>query len=732
MKHVVFFSISFLFCLQLQAQWSVFHTGKYHNLNLSTANKQVAVYRGVACEVQLESKKNKELKLTSSNATIKQNSAGSYTITTNENAAIVQIYSVKKSKMKLLSEVSIPAVEIPVMTDLNLYGNEIQVGYNMSDFVNENYALSLYDSLVYYQPREIYSWSVEFGTNLNSSQSLKTFNGSGNFLSDEVMNYLRFAPEGTEYRVTASYTGFNTDPYGNQPWPSRIFTIGAQQLPAAKYVILNNTPQNKAWFDEKDQSSLIGMLNNNYGIQPDLSKGIFNEYKTSSKVGEFLGGNVDSSLFVGGLDEQSLKDLKYNTNLKYVEYYDYTSNPKSIIVNGEVVEVYVKKGANSFLKIYFNWDPMIEQLDPSTETIDPNEAEIIPGTDIPYQVEYKTKRIKCAYTTDSIQQIIIRYDSVLNIASGAIEIQPTRISLARKFGKNDLADIVFSMKVKDLVKFQSFAPTIHLKNDKVNASFFDLENPKSLLGYLNTKKVRESGIASFPMLNQRGPAEFGDDCDPNGKTDSKLFETEIERGFPFEKSVFQKITGDEYSGMALYVYYKKGSSTDIKVYNQFNSFEAELLDETSETFVSEEAELDPNGSPFIVSCRVDNLKNSQYKGLTDLFIKRKYLFDPTYGVYVAKPTTIGFAQQMPGQTKPTLIMQVDLTSDPKLMSMLPKMQSQLFLGQPWAMSLLQNEVEALGETIDAANIPALQKKFQFRKKMVSIMGDMEVSNEPHF
>jgi hypothetical protein len=38
----------------------------------------------------------------------------------------------------------------------------------------------------------------------------------------------------------------------------------------------------------------------------------------------------------------------------------------------------------------------------------------------------------------------------------------------------------------------------------------------------------------------------------------------------------------------------------------------------------------------------------------------------------------------------------------------------------------------MGETIDASNIPALQKKFQFRKKMVSIMGDKEVSNEPHF
>jgi hypothetical protein len=45
---------------------------------------------------------------------------------------------------------------------------------------------------------------------------------------------------------------------------------------------------------------------------------------------------------------------------------------------------------------------------------------------------------------------------------------------------------------------------------------------------------------------------------------------------------------------------------------------------------------------------------------------------------------------------------------------------------------LQNEVEAMGETIDATNIPALQKKFQFRKKMVTLGGEMELVNEPHF
>ena len=727
MKRLVFFSISLLFCIQLQAQWSVFHSGKYHNLNLSTANKQVAIYRGVACEVQLDSKKNKELKLTSSNATIKQNSAGSYTITTNESAAIVQIYSVKKSKMKLLAEVSIPAVEVPVMTDLNLYGNEIQVGFNLSDFVNENYALSLYDSLVYYQPREIYSWSVEFGTNLNSSQSLKTFSGSGNFLSDEVMNYLRFAPEGTEYRVTASYTGYNTDPYGNQPWPYRIFTIGAQQLPAAKFVILNNTPQNKAWFDEKDQSSLIGMLNNNYGIESTINNP--NGRKASSKDGEFLSSGLDSSLVKDGMDSQSFKEIKYRTDLKLVCETDFP-HPKTYILDGVALPVYVKKGFSGWdLKSYFSWDPMIEQIDPSTETIDPSEAEIVPGTEsdpILFFVDYKVISLNFAYTTDSIQQIIIRYDSVLNIATGAIEIQPTRISLARKFGKNDLADIVFSMKVKDLVKFQSYAPTIHLKNDKTNASYFDLENPKSLFGYLNTKKVRESGIASFPMLNRFGAAEFGDDCDPNGKTDGKLIEVET----TIEPFINSKLIIS--NGVAMQVYIKKGINPSIKEY-EYTDEMLEQLDPLTETTDPLEAEIIPGtDQPYPVEYRIIVIKNSQYKGLTDLFIKRKYLLDPTYGVYVAKPTAIGFAQQMPGQTKPTLIMQVNITSDPKLLSMLPKMQSQLFLGQPWAMSLLQNEVEAMGETIDASNIPALQKKFQFRKKMVSIDGEMEVSNEPHF
>jgi hypothetical protein len=722
MKHLTIFSVSFLFCLQLQAQWSVFHSGKYHDLNVSTANKQVAIYGGIACEVQLESKKNKTLKLTSSNATIKQNSASSYTITTNESIAIVQIYSVQKSKMKMLAEVSIPAIEVPIMTELNLYGNEIQVGYNMADFVDENYALSLYDSLVYYEPREILNWNVEIGTDLYTNLPLWSFNGNGSFLSNEVMNIIRFAPAGTGYRVSANYESLNFDPY--QQMPTRVFTISEQELPVAKYLIINNTPQNKAWFDPKDQSSFIGMLNNNYFIEPDLSKGILNRVKTSPKEGDFIGPISD------GLDNQSVKDLKNNILLNYFWETNPTKNDKFILLDDIAVPVFVKKGFDPSVKEYVNWDPQIEELDTITETINPSEAAIIPGTEdepIFFPVEYRIKTMNLAYTTDSIQQIIIRYDSVWNVTTGSIEIQPSRISLARKFGKNDLADIVFSMKIKDLVKFQSFAPTIHLKNDKTNASIFDLENPSSLLGYLNSTNVRESDIANFPMLNNRGPLEFGDDCDPSGKSDSKLIEV---------KTTVEPIKNEKVilsiDGVAVPVYVKKGFSTAVKEY-EYSDLMLYQIDPITETIDATEAEVFPGTTmPYIVEYRVKEVKKSQYKGLTDLFIKRQYLYDPTFGIFLAKPISIGFAQQIPGQAKPTLIMQVDVASDPKLMNILPKMQSQLFLDQPWASSLLQNEIDTLGETIDASNIPALQKKFQFRKKMVSILGEMEVVSEPHF
>jgi hypothetical protein len=718
MKRLVFFSISFLFCLQLQAQWSVYDSGKEYQVLVSTAQGQPAIYKNVPCEVKLVSLKNKILKLTSSNATVTPNTEpGSYSIQTSDDNAVLQIYSAKKSKMKLLNDIQIRTVDVPLLDELTLSGNNLSVGYSYGMQFNSGES-SPYDQQVFSKSFVVESWTF-------SCPSVQgTISGSGNQLSQNVTSFLRYLPEGVKYEIRASYYGLDTIYHDL----TQAFTSQNAVMPAAKYVVLNNTPANKAWFDDKDQGSLIGMLNNNYIIESTLFNPIGR--KASPKDGIFLSSGLDSSLVNDGMDSQSIRDLNYNANLKYVEYYDYMPNTKSIIVNGEMVSVYVKKGADNYPKDYYNWDPMIEQLDPSTETLDPNEAEIIPGTEnnpIPFNVEYRVKSVNFAYTTDSIQQIIIRYDSVLNIATGAIEIQPTRISLARKFGKNDLADIVFSMKVKDLVKFQSYAPTIQLKNDKTNANLFDLENPKSLLGYLNTKKVRESGIASFPALNRRGAEEFGDDCDPNGKNDGKLIETETEIG-----QVFEKYIVDPSMGYAVNVYYKKGSATDIKIFNQFNQFEADILDEKNETTKVEEAELDPNGLPYQVSCRIDYLKNSQYRGLTDLFIKRKYLYDPIYGVYVAKPISIGYAQQMPGQSKPTLIMKVELNSDPKLMSMLPKMQSQLFLSQPWALSLLQNDIEYAGETIDASDIPTLQKKFQFRKKMVSIMGDMELSNEPHF
>lgn len=735
MKHVVFFSVSLLFCLQLQAQWSVFHSGKYHNLNLSTANKQVAVYRGVACEVQLESKKNKELKLTSSNATIKQNSAGSYTITTNENAAIVQIYSVKKSKMKLLAEVSIPSVDVPVMTDLNLYGNEIQVGYNMSDFVNENYAMTLYDSLVYNQPREIYSWSVEFGTNLNSSKSLKTFNGSGNFLSDEVMNYLRFAPEGTEYRVTASYTGFNTDPYGNQPWPSRIFTIGAQQLPAAKYVILNNTPQNKAWFDEKDQSSLIGMLNNNYMIMKDEGAGIFANSKIYNHKGshfirtELITG-IDPLGFYGRISDQILNEKSVLWDIKRgVSYQGPNEKYNGMDADGNPLYVFVKKGAPTDSWIKYGDQYTMNTFDPITETMDPNEAEQDDFGN-PYKQSFFIEELNIAYSTKNIEQIVIRYDSVLNISNGSLEIQPTRISLAKRLGKSDTLDIVFSIKYKDLMHFDNngmnlFAPTLHVTKEK-NAVLFDLNNPESPVFQLYKRKDLLSN-ENFPFINRGSNLGFFEELvQENGKTDSTLWET---RRYAFE--AIEKWNGMDAEGYPLPVYHLKGvSSTKAK-----RGIEGivDVFDPSTETTNPLEAEIDPEtGAPLIVIYVPEEISRSQFKGLTDLFILQNYQFDPVLKTHVSKPAYLGFGQRMPGQEKPTLIMQVSLSEFPVLDSKIMNITPSLYLTQPWAQSLIQNNFSS-SEVIDAKNINLLQKKFHF-KRIISDISTMETEmiNEPHF
>ncbi len=734
MKRLVFFSISFLFCLQLQAQWSVFHSGKYHNLNLSTANKQVAIYRGVACEVQLDSKKNKELKLTSSNATIKQNSAGSYTITTNEGAAIVQIYSVKKSKMKLLAEVSIPAVEIPVMTDLNLYGNEIQVGYNMSDFVNENYDMSLYDELVIKNPNDVFEWIVDFGEKADFFQPLKTFYGSGNILSDEVMNYLRFAPEGTEYRVTASYTGFNTDPYGNQPWPSRIFTIGAQQLPAAKYVILNNTPQNKAWFDEKDQSSLIGMLNNNYWRYKDELAGFFTESKSYNNGGflrsDLISG-IDPQGFPNKLNEKILLDNEISWDLKSI----YSIGVLEEKWNGfnpvtfDPLPVYHLKGVLS-AEPKIGIEGEVDVYDPLTETMDSTQAEKYPNTILAANVVYRIRKNELFYSTKNIEQIIIRYDSVLNISNGSLEIQPTRISLAKRLGKSDTLDIVFSIKYKDLMHFDNngenlFAPTLHVTKEK-NPVLFDLNNPESPVFQLNKRKdlLRNE---NFPFINRGSNLGFFEELvQENGKTDSTFWET---RRYAFE--AIEKWNGMDAEGYPLPVYHLKGvSSTKAK-----RGIEGivDVFDPSTETTNPLEAEIDPEtGAPLIVTYVPEEISRSQFKGLTDLFILQNYQFDPVLKTHVSKPAYLGFGQRMPGQEKPTLIMQVSLSEFPVLDSKLINATTILYLNQPWAQSLIQNNFSS-SEVIDAKNINLLQKKFHF-KRIISDISTMETEmiNEPHF
>jgi hypothetical protein len=736
MKHVVFFSISLLFCLQLQAQWSVYDSGKEYQVLVSTAQGQPAIYKNIPCEVKLVSLKNKILKLTSSNATVTPNTeAGSYSIQTSDENAVLQIYSVKKSKMKLLKEIQIRTVDVPFLDELTLYGKNLSVGYSYSLKFDSGYESSPYDQQVFSKNYSVESWAF------SCPAARKNFYGSGNQLSQEVTSFLRYLPEGVSYEIIAYHNG-PIKPGDYQPNVMQAFNSQNTELPGAKYVILNNTPQNKAWFDEKDQSSLIGMLNNNYGIQATITKPWGR--KSTSQDGEFLEGNLSSSLLIDGIDSERLNsgkliydEFKNPFKLKTFSAWDPTMTIGKTVYNSKTGYGDSVYWLNSYVQSISTLNPYEPKLylstdsngpyniDAKSETTDKSLAFIDTIVGLPVPVFFTTVAMAYAYTTDSIQQIIIRYDSVLNISTGAIEIQPTRISLARKFGKNDLADVVFSMKVKDLVKFQSYAPTIQLKNDKTNATFFDLENPKSLLGYLNSKTVRESGIGYFPYLNNNGPQEFGDDCDPNGKVDQKLLD--IKETIRNEWGPNIKLDGSDT------VYIKKGLSTEPKFYLVTDKTGPYTIDPTSETTDPSEAEIIPGtDQPYPVEYLLKDIMISQYKGLTDLFIKRKYLYDPTYGVYVAKPTTIGFAQQMPGQTKPTLIMQVDLTSDPKLLSMLPKMQSQLFLGQPWAMSLLQNEVESMGETIDASNIPALQKKFQFRKKMVTLGGEMELVNEPHF
>jgi hypothetical protein len=279
-----------------------------------------------------------------------------------------------------------------------------------------------------------------------------------------------------------------------------------------------------------------------------------------------------------------------------------------------------------------------------------------------------------------------------------------------------------------------FAPTVHIKNEKANSNLFDSENKNSLLGYIKNNK-----LGSFPYLNyQKSPSFFGDDCDPNGKVDSKLIQVEEE----IDPNTFEKIVLDNNIGMAVQVYHKKGFSINLKTYENLDPM-LEQVDPLTETLDPTEAELLPGTmDPYPVECRIKIISKFQYSGITDLFIKRQYRLDPLLGINIAQPTHLGFAQQMPGQTKPTLIIEVPLEPStdpystergyPELISKLPKLQPNILINQPWLQAILMNEVEKQGEVIEATDIKKLQKKFYFLKKMVSLMGDMEISNEPHF
>ena len=719
MKHVMFFSISFLFCLQLQAQWSVYDSGKEYQVLVSSAQGQPAIYKNIPCEVKLVSLKNKILKLTSSNATVTPNTEpGSYSIQTSDDNAVLQIYSVKKSKMKLLKDIQIRTVDVPLLDELTLSGNNLSVGYSYGMQFNSGES-SPYDQQVFSKNYSVESWAF------SCPAARKNIYGSGNQLSQEVTSFLRYLPEGVSYEIIAYHNG-PIKPGDYQPNVMQAFTSQNTEMPGAKYVVLNNTPANKAFFDPNDPNSLIGLVNNNYFHQAELINPKFYVAKEEGCV--FIGENLISS---------GLKDFA-PINFPQISR---SSNrlPKEILDNnGNVIPVYYKKGSVIETKNLFNNDASIYEIDPLTETSDPLDAELDPNG-YPYQVEYSVIEIIAAYSTDSISQIIIRYDSTLNLSTCAVELIPSRFSFARKLGKSDTLDIVFSMKLKDLLFMNQktegkmfFAPTIQIKNDKTNSSLFDSENKNSLLGY-----IKQNKLGSFPYLNyQKSTSYFGDDCDPKGKVDSKLIQADEDID-PMPQPKFYYDAGN-----TLPVYHKKGAQLNIKTYDIVDQA-SESIDPLTETINPSEAELIPGTlDPYQVEYRTKRVLYSQYAGITDLFIKRQYRLDPILGINVAQPTHLGFAHQIPGQSKPTLIIEVPLetSSDPynsergypELISKLPKLQPNILINQPWLQAILMNEVEKQGELIDATDINKLQKKFQFLKKMVSLNGDMELSNEPHF
>jgi hypothetical protein len=721
MKRFLIFSVSLLFSLQLQAQWNVYDSGKEYQVLVSTAQGQTAIYKNVPCEVKLVSLKNKSLKLTSSNATVTPNAEpGSYSIQTSDENAILQIYSVKKSKMKLLKEIQIRTVDVPLLDELTLSGNSLSVGYSYGMQFNSGES-SPYDQQVFSKNYSVESWAF------SCPAARKNLYGSGNQLSQNVTSFLRYLPEGVSYEIIAYHNG-PINPGDYQPNVMQAFTSQNTEMPGAKYVVLNNTPANKAFFDPNDPNSLIGLVNNNYMTERTLMD--FYERKTipSDPKGNFLG-----SVREGIVSE----DVRYFNEIDFVKYNLHENsvidpNDRAKMVGPDDTVFYLQSSPVTNVsnpKVYLNTDSNGPYtLDPTDETIDKSKAKIDPGTGQPAPVWYTLKNLGMYYTSENIDNLIIRYDSIIDLYSGTIGIIPSKISFARKFDQNPLPFIVFSMKFKDLMSGDTsnlFAPTIHVKNDKSNASYFDLENSKSLLGYLNSKSIKELHISEFPILNGFGDDYFADDCDHKGKIDEKLVETET-REIDFGK---EKLVGYDS------VYYKKGSGVknvwEPIIYSNRDVNGPYTLDPKTETLDKLEAEIDPaTGLPAPVYYKTAEILKSQYKGVTDLYIKRKYFYDPTFGLLVAKPTHLGFAQQMQGQTKPTLILQVGINSE--LLSMMPKINNSLFVSQPWVLSILQNDVEKQGEVIQANDIQTLQKKIQFRKKLVSLQGETELSNEPHF
>lgn len=698
MKTILLFFLT-LIPLGIIAQWTSISSGNFYDLSILKANGQTAIYKSVPCEIRLINLKNKKLKLTSTNSTIEQNNNGkTFIITSNESSALVQIFEEKKTKMILLSEVNIPTVE-PPKPDGFWLTDENQIILNFNNWnLNENDSAS-YDNQIKLHPFTINFWTL-------SVKGLKnSFYGNGDQLSSEFLEFSRYLPEGTEYTISMDCKSENGSSY-----LSKSFFIKDKELPSAKYVILNNTIQSKSFFDYNNQSSFIGMLNNNFKIQADLSKGIFNNTKSTMRDGEFI-GTVKT-----GIDWESLKayeiDFKKNhKTLKFSVSCDPQKNEKVVFAYGNVVPVYYKSGTLTEVKQYYQGDNMIETLDTLTETLDPNQAELIPGTSVPYPVEFRKINLDFAYTTDSIEKIIIRYDSIVNMNTGKIEVKPSRISLARKFSKNQLPEIVFSINIKDLLSFESYGPTIHIKNDKMNSSYFDLENSNSLLSFLNSKEVRDKEINNFPMINstQKNAGEFGDDCDPNGKLDEKLIEKEEK----IETYKIEKIIMVE--GNALQVFVKKGKSTEIKLYEN-NDPSIEILDSLTETTDPNEAELFPGTSdPLTVLYQIKQVTKKQFKGITDLFIKQKYVLDPILNSYVCLPSALGFAQQIPNQLKPTLIMQVDLLENPEVAKLISKGQAQFYSDQSWFRAIVFDEVSKIGKQLLHLTFNLYKTKFSSEK-----------------